>query len=805
MLNSDVALQHEVEIGSANMTTSQALELLRHVNGTEELLQLVQENLGSDAAMLQSALRGRVNRKNQPKLAGVDRAKTKLNAMIHETAVKVDLEKIRCAGYRSSQTALIEKLHGDISSFNSAAAAAASEILRAQSEISIYQAEAPQAKNDLEQLLKGCKQSKIELEHQLLIVRADINVMERVMGMTQCNSPSMLLLKCNDSITGRMYMKFSDETLESEVVNLKHPDSRHIFNDGMEEYPTDSQAEDGLPRVALDQEPVEPQFQYVSFFEQQPASNVTAPPPKEKQRSKCSVGSSPACPKLRERFMDIATSITDKKDELDMALRSLESRCSDSKSDIQGKVEMYESNLRKQQTALAGVMSQKVTNEEQSRLTQSQLNKAQSEYKGAMAECRMNIANFLTEKCGLSKIRTELYKLKGTNVFLQDCEVTNWAEGECSASCGGGTQALTRTVKVQPIGGAPCPPLTATQSCNQNACPVDCVLDDWTPWSACSADCGGGVRSMSRTATQQPEHGGDPCAETSKTESCNIAACDVDCVLEDWTAWTSCSKLCDGGTMRRKKKIAIAAVGNGKCLGAHSKQRLQMKHCNVQPCVNKTTAIMKCRAKLDVLLLLDGSGSLGQEGWAQTIKAGAEFSRAMVGDVKLAALLFSGPTTYRALDMCIGEVPGTPDLVNDCGIQWVSHLTNDTAGVARAIEGLKYPEKTTLTSLALSTAEAELSNGRTEAQSVVIVITDGKPLSEKRTSLAASSIRQKARLIWVPVGRLVPKKNVRKWASFPWQENVVMVDKFETLTTPLKMNELIADMCPSILSEPLMY
>jgi len=110
-------------------------------------------------------------------------------------------------------------------------------------------------------------------------------------------------------------------------------------------------------------------------------------------------------------------------------LRSLESRCSDSKSDIQGKVEMYESNLRKQQTALAGVTSQKVTNEEQSRLTQSQLNKAQSEYKGAMAECRMNIANFLTEKCGLSKIRTELYKLKGTNVFLQDCEVTNWAEG----------------------------------------------------------------------------------------------------------------------------------------------------------------------------------------------------------------------------------------------------------------------------------------------------------------------------------------------------------------------------------------
>ena len=53
-----------------------------------------------------------------------------------------------------------------------------------------------------------------------------------------------------------------------------------------------------------------------------------------------------------------------------------------------------------------------------------------------------------------------------------DCVVSSWsAFGQCSASCGGGTQTQTRTV-ITPAanGGAACPALSQSQACNTQAC-----------------------------------------------------------------------------------------------------------------------------------------------------------------------------------------------------------------------------------------------------------------------------------------------------------------------------------------------
>jgi len=351
---------------------------------------------------------------------------------------------------------------------------------------------------------------------------------------------------------------------------------------------------------------------------------------------------------------------------------------------------------------------------------------------------------------------------------------------------------------VYPDGGAACPPLASTQSCSEDACPVDCVLDDWSGWSGCSADCGGGVRSKRRAVVTNAEHGGEPCGEVSKTESCNVQACDVPCTLSEWSGWEACSKACDGGSTIRVKDVVQAPVGNGACPAPRSHKRLQRKKCNTQPCVNATTTVLSCTAKLDVILLLDASGSMGQTGWDATKAAGAKIARAMGPSIKLGAIQFSGPTSYTSLWKCIGVTQGQPDMEADCGIKWVDHFMDDVETVAKDIENLDYPAQTTLTSLALSTAETELAYGRDDAKSVVIVVTDGKPLSEHRTSLAVESLKQKARLIWVPVGRYVRKKDVRKWASFPWKENVVMVDKFSDLNTPYILNEIITDACPTV-------
>jgi len=775
-----------------NLTTLHAIALLEDMNDADdELVNFVKASLSPAATpgLIQSAKKGGL-RANPQGYAGLQGAKNKLNEMIHETAVKLDLELIRCSTYQRSQLAYIEKLKQDISTFNAAAAAAASEMLRAQAEISIYQEKLPQAKYDLLKLLKECREAKLELERQLRIVKADIKVMENVMAMTDCKSTMMLMLQCVDPSTGKKFWKY-DENLIQQMQSLNHPESQQLVRDAF--YPSDEESEEGLPMLAL--------LQQDKQIPPPPPLNATAPPSKKKQRAKCSIAGSPMCPKLRERFMDIATGIEDKRKELEAALRDLEKKCAEGKERLEAKIALYETLLKKEETALAQATAEKVNNEEQSRLTQIELDKALKEYDAMMITCNTNIENFRTEKCGLEKIRAELFKMKGDKIFFTDCEVTDWTAGECSVTCGGGTQTLTRTISVYPVGGAVCPPLSATQSCNEDSCPVDCVLEDWTPWSGCSANCGGGVRSKSREVKVTPEHGGDPCGETSKTETCNLQACDVPCELSAWTAWGVCSKKCDGGILKREKLIVTPAIGQGTCAEDMSPERLQTKDCNTQPCINKTSVVMSCVAKLDVVLLLDGSGSLGSTGWAATVKAGASLARSMKGDMQLGVVLFSGPTTYRALWMCTGEIPGSPNMKDDCGIEWVSHFSNDTEKIAQQIEGLSFPAKTTLTSLAISTAETELSVGRQDASSVVIVITDGKPLSEKSTTLASKSIRRKARLMWVPVGRYVPKKDMRKWASWPWKQNLVEVDSFGALNTPEVLNQVIADFCPDIPSE----
>lgn len=108
-----------------------------------------------------------------------------------------------------------------------------------------------------------------------------------------------------------------------------------------------------------------------------------------------------------------------------------------------------------------------------------------------------------------------------------DCVVSSWsAFSPCTKPCGGGTQTRTRTV-VTPAanGGAPCPSLIDTVSCNTQPCPVDCVVSDWSAWGPCSAPCGGGTQTRSRTVLTFPANGGQPCPQMTQTQDCNTLPC----------------------------------------------------------------------------------------------------------------------------------------------------------------------------------------------------------------------------------------------------------------------------------------
>ena len=58
-------------------------------------------------------------------------------------------------------------------------------------------------------------------------------------------------------------------------------------------------------------------------------------------------------------------------------------------------------------------------------------------------------------------------------VFKVDCQWDDWKEGQCSKSCGGGTQIDTRLKKIKAAyGGEECAgPSNITKECNTQNCP----------------------------------------------------------------------------------------------------------------------------------------------------------------------------------------------------------------------------------------------------------------------------------------------------------------------------------------------
>jgi len=556
---------------------------------------------------------------------------------------------------------------------------------------------------------------------------------------------------------------------------------------------------------------------------------------------------------LQERFLLIQSGIRDEVEQLKSDIAQKEHQCKETKDTLETQIENDQRILQEAQTDLASGTQKEANAGEMARQTAAKHGELDKDLRQQMKTCNTNYVNFETEMCALKKIRGELYKMKGSKMPLfQDCVVAAWEPEECSKVCrqsGGkaGEQKLSRKVLTQPNKGAKCLPLGAIRKCNVQPCPVNCKLGAWAGWSKCSAECNGGVKQRLREVTQAMKFGGKPCGETSQTVSCNDQSCSQDCKLSEWTSWGWCSKACDGGTKKRFKWIKKPAQGAGKCAGKMKPERLQYKKCNQAGClsakstfcssyqkdtkmytcdnvptccagyqgmgttdqtvqcvpsswaksykVNCGAKAMKCKKKLDVVLLLDGSGSLRKKGWKAEIKAANLFVDAFAGSgaqSQMSVILYSGPRTYPGVRRCFRSRGSG----KECNIKRVISFSKDMKEVKKKINNLEWPRGSTLTSLALLKAHAQLSMGRKDAKSVVVVITDGRPFSYRATTYVSRYVRKSARLLWVPVTRYAPLRWIKRWATNRWQENVVNAKNFKVLENSVFISKIIANMCP---------
>jgi len=443
---------------------------------------------------------------------------------------------------------------------------------------------------------------------------------------------------------------------------------------------------------------------------------TTAPPPPglayyPKRPEMCTLRRNPNCLKLKDRFWQILTGVMDKSERLKKEVTDVQRNCKELEANMQAQISGIENHVKESQVLLSRATEELDEAQEQSRLKNIQLGALTRDYNKQMRKARDAIRAFQQEICGLKKIRAELFKLENQDkeTFIQDCSVSDWIEGECSKPCAGGIQHLTRSV-VAPAanGGTACPPLEVMQPCNEEGCPVDCSLGDWDLWSTCSAPCGGGVMERQREIQVKPQHGGEPCEGTTETVACSVQACDRDCSLNEWSQWSSCSKQCNGGLQERRKGLAERAVGAGKCPKKNTPDRFQYKSCNSHQCQpSPGNPTLKCHSKVDVMLLIDGSGSLNETGWTAMKRASSLLTQAFDGSeqngVMLSVLLFSGPKTWDQLLLCTqGPQPGQapPDLEQDCGLKWVEHGSDDMGATARKNDAMHWPRAATNTSSA---------------------------------------------------------------------------------------------------------
>lgn len=152
-----------------------------------------------------------------------------------------------------------------------------------------------------------------------------------------------------------------------------------------------------------------------------------------------------------------------------------------------------------------------------------------------------------------------------------NCVHSEWTEWtECTAECGGGLHNRSRTIITEGAGrGRRCEdePLEQEEVCNDHCCAIDCEYSEWSEWTECPVPCGGGIIYRNRTITVEGECGGIECDHDSleEEEACNTHCCAVDCEVSEFTLTEPCNETCGGYEEYNRTVLVEQECGGEPC------------------------------------------------------------------------------------------------------------------------------------------------------------------------------------------------------------------------------------------------
>ncbi|XP_065056205.1 uncharacterized protein LOC135684538 [Rhopilema esculentum] len=193
-------------------------------------------------------------------------------------------------------------------------------------------------------------------------------------------------------------------------------------------------------------------------------------------------------------------------------------------------------------------------------------------------------------ECGGQALADYVYSLKKSGEEDIDGGYSEWTQwSRCSQECGGGKMFRSRACdNPEPKGqGKDCFQLgndTESANCGTAPCPVDGGFTEWSLFGACSKTCGGGIMTRTRNCTNpEPANGGKDCdGATVENKACNEQACPVNGGFSEWSDFGSCSVTCGTGIHRRERSCNNPPPSNGglDCTGPY----IETKECDAGGC-----------------------------------------------------------------------------------------------------------------------------------------------------------------------------------------------------------------------------
>jgi hypothetical protein len=792
---------------AGNMTRKQLFEAAdaqESSTGWEVAADMLKHNLPQE---VMSLLRTGAKSKQPFEQAALDRARVTLNGMIETAQAEYDLKDMECKAFEESNRAEFDQTVGDLSRIGSNIAGDNGVILASKMDIK----NALDMIGEQEKLLKAamgeCEQTRFINEAQLATLKSDLSVAEFIVKMTECKEGAALLQSTVDISScpmadGTSRLSFKDGFLAQKVGTMQsdtgkqalmaallasHPSlddsSKQQYSEVIKAKSKKMAAIGLKARLSKKQELMNETAKPSLSDIMNPTEPPVLAPPKaeptlEEAKNKCVLGK-PDCGLLTDNMALMWGEVKDAVDELTAVMAANEVECKATSDLHNGEINMWQGINSQKNVELSestGALNAHTEEQTESQASKDLLTK---EYDEVMGECKAVLHEILfTKICGTQTVRGEIAKF--SEVYgptdIHDCVVTDWIPQECTIecidqvlcdgaeegklphpSCAGGTQNMTRNVVQNESLGAACPALILTKGCNNQPCPINCEQTEWSPFGKCTKECGGGMQQRSRNVLVKPDNGGEACGPASDAQTCNVQSCDIDCVLSEWTVWGPCSRACNSGVQERAKTEISPAEGNGKCLHHKDAERFEQQTCNTLECPPNPI----CVATQDVVLAVDVSGSLKQSGFdtmMEFVKDLTSLYTLGVNETQIGVLEYSKE----------GRI--------------VSPLQNSMEELAPMLDKISFQRGVTDMAQGLSLAKTILMEGRKEASSVVILLTDGKPSFKFATTNAATELREMGvRLVIVPIFLYGDPAFMEELASDPPEDNVIKIGGLEVL------------------------